>query len=122
MAFTAIDASSTLAPHAAALAAAGINRVGRYLSHNPTKNLPRAEALTLGGAGIGCWMVFESTAVRALGGQPAGVEDAQSALSQARAIGAPAGAGIYFAVDFDPDPHKGQPPAAAAVSGPIHQY
>jgi hypothetical protein len=122
MAFTAIDASSTLAPHAAALARAGIKRVGRYLSHTDAKNLTRAEALTLGRAGIGCWMVFETRAVRALDGHDAGVQDAQSALLQARAIGAPAGAGIYFAVDFDPDPNKQQPPAAVAVAGPIHQY
>jgi hypothetical protein len=114
MAFTAIDASHSLAAHANGLAAAGIKRVGRYLSHTPSKNLSRGEALALGRAGIGCWMVFETTAGRALSGAAAGTQDGQDAVAQARAIGAPTGAGIYFAVDTDV--------TNAQVNGPIRDY
>jgi Rv2525c-like, glycoside hydrolase-like domain/Putative peptidoglycan binding domain len=114
MAVTAIDASSSLAAHANVLAAAGIKRVGRYLSHNPSKNLTHSEALALGRAGIGCWMVWETTASRALSGATAGARDGRDAVAQAQDIGAPTGAGIYFAVDTDV--------TDADVAGPISDY
>jgi hypothetical protein len=110
MAFSAIDANSTLAPHVAALTAQGVQLVGRYLSHTPAKNLTRAEALLLGNQGIACWMVWETSRGRALlsnydspqDAQDAGVADAQEAVRQARdVVGAPHGAAIYFAVDTD---------------------
>lgn len=115
MAFAAIDANFTLAPHIAALTAQGVQLVGRYLSLTPEKNLTRAEALALGNKGIACWMVWETSRGRALlssydnaqDAQNAGAADAQEAVRQARdVVGAPKGAAIYFAVDKDVNPDQ----------------
>jgi hypothetical protein len=115
MALVAIDTNFTLAPHVSALASAGIKLVGRYLSRTPTKNLTRAEALALGNRNIGCWMVWETSAGRALlsnynnaqDAQAGGAADAQEAVRQARdVVGAPSSAAIYFAVDKDVNPDQ----------------
>lgn len=88
-------------PGVAALKAAGVKFVCRYLSHSPTKNLTSAEAHSLSGAGIWIVVVWETTANRALAGRTAGVADAIDAQMQAQACGMPAGRPIYFAVDWD---------------------
>jgi len=82
--------------------AAGIVAACRYLSNNPPKNLTAAEAAMLSRAGIKCVVVWEGqgdlyssfTAAQ-------GRSDAQDAIAQAMALRIPAGATIYFAVDFD---------------------
>ena len=56
MAFIGIGGSRSLAAHADVLAAAGIKRVGRDRSHNPSKNLTHNEALSLERVGIRCWI------------------------------------------------------------------
>lgn len=88
-------------PGIAALKAAGVKFVCRYLSHSPTKNLTSAEAHALSAAGIWIVVVWETTAQRALAGRTAGVADAIDAQMQAQACGMPAGRPVYFAVDWD---------------------
>ncbi len=88
-------------PSPASLKAAGKKFALRYLSHNASKNLSRAEAGALAADGISVGVVWESTADRPLSGRTAGADDARDALAQARACGMPAGRPIYFAADFD---------------------
>jgi hypothetical protein len=89
-------------PNPAALKAAGVEFVGRYLSTpgNP-KNLTKTECLLLRTGGFKIVTVFETTANRALRGTVAGKADARSARAQLVALGAPVDAPVYFAVDFD---------------------
>src|SRR5581483_8615643 len=75
----------------------------RYLSHDASKNLTRAEADELRRGGIDVVVVWESTATRASEGMQAGIDDARTALSMAEACGMPHGRPIYFAVDQDVD-------------------
>jgi hypothetical protein len=63
-------------------------------------------------------LVFETTADRALAGQPAGTSDAQSASRQAAELGMPHGRPIYFAVDFDATPQQ-QPVIDAYFRGVV---
>jgi hypothetical protein len=88
-------------PSPAALAAAKVAFVMRYLAPDKTKSLTKAEATALAAAGIWCGVVWESTANRALTGRVGGVADAKAAQTQAAACGMPSGRPIYFAVDFD---------------------
>lgn len=92
-------------PGAAALKAAGKTFAMRYLSHDTSgKNLSKAEATTLSGAGIDLGVVWETVASRAKAGYAAGQQDAKDANAQAAACGMPSGRPIYFAVDFDAAP------------------
>lgn len=88
-------------PSPATIKAHGYTAVGRYLGGTPDKQLTKAEAATLHAAGLGIWLVFESTADRAKAGRAAGVADAKTARSKAAALGYPAACPIFFAVDFD---------------------
>lgn len=78
----------------------------RYLSHDPSKNLDHAEAVKLSREGVSNVLVWETTAGRALAGFGAGRTDAHAAESQAKSCGAPNDCVIYFAVDFDLQPHQ----------------
>lgn len=93
-------------PTTAALKAAGIKFVVRYLSSigNP-KNATKTEIAQLHAAGIDVVLVFETVADRARGGASAGRMDALSAREQIAALGFPS-AVVYFAVDFDPHGHE----------------
>jgi peptidoglycan hydrolase-like protein with peptidoglycan-binding domain len=84
-----------------ALRSAGVTFAGRYVSHDGTKNLSRAEAHTLGAAGIDVFVVWESTSHRALEGHAAGAADAAAASAQATQCGMPPDRPIFFGVDFD---------------------
>jgi Domain of unknown function (DUF1906) len=88
-------------PSTAALKAAGVRFVCRYLSHSPSKNLTHSEARRLSDAGIWIVVVWETTARRALDGRSAGAADARVARDQARACGMPEDRPVYFAVDWD---------------------
>lgn len=88
-------------PGGAALQKAGKKFAARYLSHDPAKNLTRAEADDLAAHGVSCVVVWESTASRALSGRSGGIADAHDAVAQATAAGMPAGRPVFFAVDFD---------------------
>jgi hypothetical protein len=83
--------------------AAGFGFAARYLSHDATKNLSRAEADALLAEGVAIVLVWEDTAQGALRGHAGGVADALAADAQARACGLP-GAFIYFAADWDATP------------------
>lgn len=85
----------------AALRANHKDFVCRYLSYDDSKNLSLNEAITYSSAGIDLVVVWESSGSGATGGYQQGMADANHALAQARALGKPTGAPIYFAVDFD---------------------
>jgi hypothetical protein len=93
-------------PGGAALQAAGVQFAARYLSHDETKAVDRAEADDLAAHGIWLAVVFEDTEQRPLSGRAAGVADAQMASAQAIAAGMPDGRPIYFAADFDVTPDQ----------------
>lgn len=88
-------------PGVAAIKRAGKTFVCRYLSHDSSKNLRADEAKALRKAGIDIVTVWETYEGRALAGTQAGINDATEALRQLSVLGAPAGAPVYFAVDFD---------------------
>jgi hypothetical protein len=100
-------------PGPAALHDAKVGFVCRYLSHDPPKNLSRAEAALLSDSGIWLAVVWETAASRALSGQAGGVADAKEAAKQAAACGMPGNRPIYFAVDWD---------ASAAQQAAINAY
>lgn len=81
----------------------------RYLSHDDSKNLNRAEADTLRTGGIDVVVAWETVSQRCYSGRQGGQEDARAALAQANACGMPEGRPIYFApADFDA-PEGAQP-------------
>jgi hypothetical protein len=88
-------------PSVAEIQATGAHFVARYFSHDPTKDLTSGEVTAYEAAGLGIVTVFESTAGRALQGFQAGSEDAHSAVDERQAVGLPASAPIYWAVDTD---------------------
>jgi Rv2525c-like, glycoside hydrolase-like domain len=82
---------------------AGAKYAMRYLSHDASKNLTRAERDSLWARGIRVGVVWETVANRAMSGRSGGAEDARSADAQAKALGLD-GIPIYFAVDWDVTP------------------
>ena len=72
-------------------------------STNP-KDITAAEAQKLLDAGLKLALVWETTATRAGAGFEAGVADAKAAEAQADALGYPADAVIFYAVDYDTTP------------------
>jgi hypothetical protein len=91
-------------PSPATLKAAGIKLVGRYLSHDSTKNLTGPEASALHAAGIGILLNWESVQGRPLGGAATGQPDGHDAAELAESIGAPHGLTIYYSCDTDTTP------------------
>jgi Domain of unknown function (DUF1906) len=119
---TLLGADYAFSPHptTAALKAAGVHFVARYLSSNPVndtngKNLLPAEAHALLAAGIKIVVVAEEGAGMMLGGRPAGVSTATHANAVVKAIGMP-GIPVYFACDFDA-PEGDQPAINAFLDG-----
>jgi len=89
-------------PAIATLKAHDVKFVCRYVSTpGNAKNLTKAEADELQKAGIVIVVVFETDAMRAVGGQSSGEIDAKSAEAQVIACGLPKDCPIYFTVDFD---------------------
>ncbi len=88
------------------LAAAGMEFVCRYLvpERYAWKRLTRREAELISAAGMRIISVFETSAGRASGGGAAGRADGAAAYREAQLINQPAGAAIYFAVDYDAQP------------------
>ena len=91
-------------PSPSALKAAGYSFVIRYLGGSASKDITASEAQALKAAGLGIISVFEGTANRMLSGFDAGVTDANIAVAQATAAGAPPNFFCYFACDFDAQP------------------
>ncbi len=89
-------------PAPSTLVASGASFAVRYVSSsgNP-KNIGLSEAQSLEAAGIDIIIVFETTAEEILSGQSAGTADANTAVSEATAAGAPSNFFCYFACDFD---------------------
>jgi hypothetical protein len=90
-------------PGAAAIKAAGAQGVFRYLSE-PTpstswKRATKAEILSYRKAGLDVVLNWEWYTGRMLEGASAGTHDGAEALKQAKAIGYPKGASIYFSHD-----------------------
>jgi hypothetical protein len=84
------------------IAAANVDFVARYYSHNSAKNLSASEAKAMSGAGIDIVAVWESAGDHAgFFTRAQGVDDATSAHNMAMKVGQPPGTPIYFAVDFD---------------------
>lgn len=90
-------------PGGAALVAAGKSFACRYLAYGAPsgKFLTAAELADLHFHGVAIVANFESTANRALSGYTAGVSDASDAKTALEALGFPAAAPVYFAVDFN---------------------
>lgn len=88
-------------PSPAALKAAGITFVCRYLSTDPAKDINATELAALHEAGISVVLNWETTADFTLGGASRGMVDARSARAQANALGAPGSIPIYYSADFD---------------------
>lgn len=98
-----IDAESS--PPVAAMKAAGVSFVGRYLSPLE-KGLQPSERDMLHAAGLGILLIYETTGSEALGGAIQGSVDGRSAAGLANYLQVPAGVPIYFAVDFDMQPSQ----------------
>jgi hypothetical protein len=79
----------------------GYQFVARYYSYDPTKDLSQSEAQALVAAGLKIVGNWEDGATNALNGYGQGASDANSALSEANAVGQPSDRPIYFSVDFD---------------------
>jgi hypothetical protein len=89
-------------PSVAALTAAGVKFVCRYLSTDPAKNLSAAERDALHKAGISIVLVWETTGTSPKAGYAQGLDEARTARAQATALGCPTSVPIYYAVDFQP--------------------
>ncbi|MEO8552838.1 MAG: glycoside hydrolase domain-containing protein [Kofleriaceae bacterium] len=96
------------------LHANGYTFVSRYLSYDTSgKNITAGEAAVLRASGFDIVLNWEQSANAALQGYNRGVSDAQAAVGQAAAIGAPPNLPIYFSIDFD---------AQASQQGAIDAY
>lgn len=122
-----IDCVTRLTPETAAKAKkAGFDFVGRYLvPPGMHKELTRAEAEAISGAGLGILCVWETYENRAAEGESAGAVDGAEALQCAREIDMPESGIIYFAVDFDAAPSQmdsiaGYLRGARAQTGPYN--
>ena len=91
-------------PTPSELAAAGVTFVCRYLSQDAAKDLTAAEYAEYRSIPVDVVLVWETTADRMLGGNPAGIEDAHAADALRTSIGVPGIPPIYFACDFDATP------------------
>ena len=101
-----IDTNVYTAPHLSALKAAGVKTIIRYLSPiNPKgeKCIKPAEAHAIAAAGLRLALVCEGWGDFAHGGisAGAGTRDGEWCAAYAPTVGAPAAAGLFFAVDVD---------------------
>jgi hypothetical protein len=94
-------------PSAAAMKAAGVTFVCRYIGSTvrgtgrSAKWLTPSEAKGHHDGGRAVVAVFETTAKRAEAGHAAGVADAHTAIAEVAYCGLPADLPVYFAVDYD---------------------
>lgn len=91
----------------AALRDAGKTFTCRYLSHIPGKGITKNEVHDLLTHGVQILVVYEEEADAAGKGRVRGEEDAEKALTLARAAGKPDDRGaIFLAVDYEADPRS----------------
>jgi hypothetical protein len=88
-------------PSPSGLKAAGYDFAIRYTGGSASKDITAIEAQALQAAGLDIIIVFESTTNRMQSGYNAGVSDANMAVTQATAAGAPQNFFCYFGCDFD---------------------
>lgn len=100
-------------PGGAALAAAGVKAVGRYLASDG-RGITAAEYQNLTLHGVGVWVCREGAATGMLNGYGQGVADANAALRHIAAVGLPANIPVHWTADFDIGP--GSPRIAQAES------
>lgn len=86
-------------PSVAALKAAGISFVSRYLSTDASKDLTAAEVSELHAAGFSIVVNWETSGTTFTGGYQAGLTDAHAARAEADALGVPADVPVYYSVD-----------------------
>lgn len=88
------------------LKAAGFDTYIRYLAPfaGSWKVIHAKEAHAIADAGCRLVLVFEGNGRAA--GAAVGTRDGRAALAQARAVGAPRGAVIYYTEDYDPSPSE----------------
>lgn len=101
-----VDCASKLnAATAAGIKKAGYAAVGRYLGATSWKGLTKDEVAAILGAGLGIFPIWE-TAPTSAGyfSYNKGVSDAQAAMAELAALGAPQGINVYFTVDYDAHP------------------
>jgi hypothetical protein len=107
---------STARPGGAALHAAGVAAVGRYLGTD-SRCIGATEYQDLKAHGVGVWLVFESQtqdlSTSMLNGYDKGVSDARRALAAITAVGLPAASPVYWAADFDIGPSGSVQPRVA---------
>jgi hypothetical protein len=109
------DTPTNCGDRAAAIAAAGYDFVGRYLSQSSWKAISATEAAALTGAGLWVVLVYEDGPTESsYFSKDRGTADGMRAAQQAIAIGASAGTTLYFAVDYDA--------SADDIAGPIKDY
>jgi hypothetical protein len=117
----------------AALRAAGVTAVGRYIGWDSVsgfpsigKNISTSEIAELHGAGITPFVSFEYASDAPSRGSGQGSADGNLATKQMAALGAPPLLGVYFACDWDmPDYDPGLPDTAANARkklGPVGDY
>lgn len=109
-------------PGGAALKRAGKSFAWRYLYADGQggKGLDKSELDDLTANGVEVVVGYEAGASRSLDGRQAGIDDANAALAQLRALGLP-NMPIYLATDFDaPDYNAGNDPRLDL--GPIADY
>lgn len=87
-------------PGGAALAAAGVVAVGRYLIGD-ARGITAAEYQDLVAHGIKVWVCYENSATGMLNGYAQGVADAQAAQAHLVAAGLPPDTLIFATADFD---------------------
>lgn len=87
-------------PGGAALRAAGVSAVGRYLATDG-RGITASEYQDLKAHGVGVWVCREGGASGMLNGHAQGVSDAQLAVQQIAAVGLPAGSLVFATADFD---------------------
>jgi hypothetical protein len=107
-------------PEPTAFKQAGYDVVLRYLSHTDEKNLTHPEAKALRHAGLSVGLVWETTADRALAGNPAGDQDRIDAEAMAAALGYPKTCVIFYAVDTDVAPDAVDEYFANVAKGATH--
>ncbi len=88
-------------PSPSGLKAAGYDFAIRYVGGSASKDITASEAQALQAAGLDIIIVYEGSATRMQSGYNAGVSDANTAVTQATAAGAPQNFFCYFACDFD---------------------
>ncbi|HEV2816809.1 MAG TPA: glycoside hydrolase domain-containing protein [Allosphingosinicella sp.] len=100
-----IDTNTNVTTHMADLKKRGVTAIGRYYSSSAWKRLTKAEAQAISKAGVKIFVVFENDGDPALT-KAMGLKHAQIAVTQAQAVGQPAGSAIYFALEHLPSGYE----------------